>query len=123
MFDEPPDYDRVKAYGCLFFAANPSQNGDKFGPRGVPCVFVGYPFNQKGYTLLDLTTKKTFVSRDVIFHESIFPLNSASSDSYIQPTPVKMPQPSAYCHDDIVFEDVQPTDETKNNDSYTSPPE
>lgn len=75
----------------MAFAANPSQTGDKFGSKGVSCVFVGYPFAQKGYTLLNLITNKTFVSRDVIFHESVFPLNGASPDSYIQPTPVEMP--------------------------------
>ena len=41
----------------------------------VPChaIFVGYPTCQKAYKLFDLSTKKVFTSRDVKFHEDIFP--------------------------------------------------
>ncbi|GMY05136.1 retrovirus-related pol polyprotein from transposon RE2 [Fagus crenata] len=34
---------------------------------------LGYPFGTKGYRLLDLKTSQVFVSRDVLFHETIFP--------------------------------------------------
>jgi len=34
---------------------------------------LGYLATQKGYKLLNLMTNKTFVSRDVIFYEHIFP--------------------------------------------------
>jgi len=34
---------------------------------------IGYPFNTKGYKVLDLATKRIHVSRDVLFHETIFP--------------------------------------------------
>lgn len=80
-------------------------------------MFVGYPFTQKGYNLSDLTTNKTSVSRDVIFHESVFPLNGASPDSYIQPTLVGMPHTNVYCHDDIVVDEVQPTDTTEDTNT------
>ncbi|XP_070021148.1 uncharacterized protein [Nicotiana sylvestris] len=33
----------------------------------------GYPFGVKGYKVLDLSTKKIHITRDVIFHEFIFP--------------------------------------------------
>lgn len=86
-------------------------------------MFVGYPFAQKGYTLLNLITNKTFVSRDVIFHESVFPLNGASPDSYIQPTPVEMTQTNAYCHDDIVVDEVQEPDTTESTNAPSPQPE
>lgn len=47
LFHKPVDYSEVKTFGCLAFSTNPSYNGDKFSPRGVPCVFVGYPL--KGF--------------------------------------------------------------------------
>ncbi|XP_071695220.1 uncharacterized protein [Rutidosis leptorrhynchoides] len=34
-------------FGCLAIASNPSRNVDKFTERGVPCVFLGYPQQQK----------------------------------------------------------------------------
>ncbi|XP_071719591.1 uncharacterized protein [Rutidosis leptorrhynchoides] len=42
---------------------------DKFQERGVPCVFLGYPAQQKGYKLYNLLTHTNFVSRDVQFYE------------------------------------------------------
>nr|XP_009629538.1 uncharacterized protein LOC104119673 [Nicotiana tomentosiformis] len=46
---------------------------DKFAPRAKKEVLLGYSSTQKGYRLLDLETNYFFVSRDVIFWESIFP--------------------------------------------------
>ncbi|XP_075074851.1 uncharacterized protein LOC142162398 [Nicotiana tabacum] len=55
---------------------------ERLEPRTSPHVFVGYPFGTKGYKVLSLATKKIHISRDVSFHESIFPftLNSTTSD-------------------------------------------
>lgn len=36
-------------------------------------MFLGYPSGYKGYKLLNLETNEIFISRDVIFHEIIFP--------------------------------------------------
>ena len=41
--------------------------------RAMPSIFIGYPVGQKAYKLFDLSTKKVFTSRDVKFHEDIFP--------------------------------------------------
>ncbi|KAH0641851.1 hypothetical protein KY289_032825 [Solanum tuberosum] len=40
----------------------------------MPHIFVGYPFNTKGYKVLNLATKRVHISRDVVFHEKVFPL-------------------------------------------------
>ena len=45
---------------------------DKFEPSATTHVFIGYPFNTKGYKVLDLDTKRIHVSRDVFFHEVVF---------------------------------------------------
>lgn len=73
LYNELPLYDHLKTFGCLALASNPSRTMDKFSPKGIPCVFLGYPSSQKGYKLLNLFTNKLFVSRDVTFHEHIFP--------------------------------------------------
>ena len=41
--------------------------------RAMPSIFIGYLVGQKAYKLFDLSTKKVFTSRDVKFHEDIFP--------------------------------------------------
>ena len=73
MFQKPPNYNYFKVFGCLCFASTITNNRGKFHPRATKCIFLGYPPNIKGYKALDLTTLKTFVSRNVLFHESTFP--------------------------------------------------
>jgi len=36
-------------------------------------MFIGYPFGKKGWKVYDIETGEVFVSRDVIFHEAVFP--------------------------------------------------
>lgn len=54
--------------------------------RAEPCVFRGYPLGKKGYELFNLSTRQVFVSRDVIFHEHLFPFD-ASTLSSLGPSP------------------------------------
>lgn len=86
---EPPTYSHLKVIGCLAFAVNPSFTTDKLAARAVPCLFIGYPASRKGYQLLDLTTNKTFTSRDVQFHETVFPFHPDSISKYMTHLPVK----------------------------------
>ncbi|XP_060212195.1 uncharacterized protein LOC132639793 [Lycium barbarum] len=65
------------------------QDKDKFEPRAIPHIFVGYPFGSKGYKVLNLATRKLHVFRYVVFHESVFhfTLPTASSGSSLTTFP------------------------------------
>ena len=98
----------MKCFGCFVMASNVNTNCDKLSPRGIPCVFLGYPQTQKGYKLLDLKSNKLFVSRNVQFYETIFPYKifhkttQQESHSFLDPT-LSLPDP---CDDDCHIEDT-----------------
>lgn len=73
LFGSTPDYGRLRTFGCLAYAKNPNKKADKFSPRGVLCVFLGFLAGQKGYKLRNLISKETFVTRVVKLCESVFP--------------------------------------------------
>jgi len=88
LFGKSPSYSSLRVFGCLCFAQN-MHIENKFDARGKPCIFVGYPYGQKGYRIYDPSTLRITVSRDIIFHESVFPYkdvsNHHSSDISITP--------------------------------------
>lgn len=64
--------DHLKVFGCLCFAIM-LPRGDKFALRARKAVFLGYMDTQKGYKMFDTDSGTFLVSRDVVFHETIFP--------------------------------------------------
>ena len=78
LLHKQPSFTHIRVFGCLCFVSTPSVHRLKFDSRASPCVFLGYPFNMKGYKVLNLHTRKITISRDVVFHESIFPLSDSS---------------------------------------------
>jgi len=82
-----PDCTHLRVFGCLAFASNLVRTSNKFQPRGVPCVLLGYSHNQKGYRFLNMLTKQVCTSRDVQFYEHIFSFHKSSLTQYLQPIP------------------------------------
>lgn len=72
LFNKLPDYNSLRAFGCLCYISNLYSTSDKFASSALKCVFLGYPFNKKGYRVMDLVTRKCYVSRDIVFVEDQF---------------------------------------------------
>ncbi|GKA66454.1 retrovirus-related pol polyprotein from transposon TNT 1-94, partial [Tanacetum coccineum] len=60
---------------------------DKFDNRGVKCILLGYPLNQKGYRLYNLESGEVFNSRDVVFEENVFPFKHCNKSAPSMPKP------------------------------------
>lgn len=111
-----PEFKHLRVFGCLCYVTNNTPQKGKFDPRADPCVFIGYPFSQKGYKVFNLKTHSAQVSRDVIFHEDIFPYKDhvapAGFDMPIASPPVEIYDASD--HDYTIKEKV---DTNQNSDS------
>jgi hypothetical protein len=66
-FGTPSDYSQLKVCSCTAYA---HVDNVKLEPRAAKCVFLGYGLGVKGYILWNLETKKTMLSRSVVFKES-----------------------------------------------------
>lgn len=80
LYHRPPSLSHLRVFGCLSYATvvHPKH---KFDSRARRCVFVGYPSTHKGYKLFDLESQNFIISRDVIFHENIFPFQQSLQPS------------------------------------------
>lgn len=120
LYQQPPKFNYLRAFGCLCYASTSHLEHDKFEPRARRCVHIGYPPDQKGYKLLDLDTQQTFTSRDVVFHEDIFPFSqttpNTNTSAPIIPNPVPDLQP--------LPESLNrpPPDSTNHHDTIITPP-
>ncbi|CAH9131347.1 unnamed protein product [Cuscuta epithymum] len=90
LYHKQPSYSHLRIFGCLCYPHIPTPH--KLAARTIPCVFLGFPSQHKGYKCLDLTTGRIIISRHVVFDESIFPFQQPSS----QPT-----QSYDFLHDSI----------------------
>ncbi|WOG92429.1 hypothetical protein DCAR_0311695 [Daucus carota subsp. sativus] len=105
-----PNYKNLKVFGCLCYARNNSIS-NKLDSHAQPGIFIGYSFNHKGYKILDIATKKIYVSRHVKFSEHLFPYSDALSP---QPDHLQSSAPNAsFYYDD-------PTEEQSNSSPATN---
>lgn len=93
LFHKPPSFSHLRVFGCLCFVSTPFVHRLKFDSRAVHCVFLECPFNLKYYKVLNLHTGRISISRDVVFHESVFHF-SPSSTSLLSP-PLSLPLSNA----------------------------
>ena len=85
QLEKRPNYEIVKAFGCLCYACTQRNDRHKFAPRAPPCLFNGYSQSQKGYKLYDFDTNLVLVSRVVQFKERYFPFHYIHTNKTVTP--------------------------------------
>jgi hypothetical protein len=92
------DYSQLKVFGCIAYAH--VDNG-KLEPRDVKCLFLGYGSEIKGYKLCNSEIGKTFMSRSVVFNESVMFTHSFPSDHVLEKELQSMCMQVEHVDDDI----------------------
>ena len=76
LFHVQPNYSSLRIFGCACWPSLRKYNAHKLEFRSKMCVFLGYSPLHKGYKCLDRTSGRIYISRDVVFDESVFPYSS-----------------------------------------------
>jgi histone deacetylase 1/2 len=71
-----PNYTFLRVFGCACWPSLRKYNARKLSFRSTMCVFLGYSPMHKGYKRLDRSTGRIYISRDVVFDESVFPYST-----------------------------------------------
>ena len=73
LFHVQPNYSSLRIFGCACWPSLRKYNAHKLEFRSKMCVFLGYSPLHKGYKCLDRTSGRIYISRDVVFDETVFP--------------------------------------------------
>jgi hypothetical protein len=98
----PADYSQLKVFGCTAYA---HVDNEKLEPRAVKCLFLGYGSGIKGYTLWNPETRKTFMSRSVVFNEYVMFTDSLPLDHVSEKELQSMCIQVEHVDDDICYVD------------------
>ena len=82
IHQKPPTYTALRVFGCKCYPSLRPYMQNKFDPKSLSCVFLGYNEKYKGYRCLYPPTGKIFISRHVLFDENSFPLGDIYSDHH-----------------------------------------
>ena len=94
LFQSTPIISHLRIFGCACFPLLRPYLANKLQPKTTMCIFLGYASQYKGYVCFDVLTKRTYISRHVIFNEHIFPyleLAKVSQSSSFLPKCISYP--------------------------------
>ena len=84
------EYKSLRIFGFRCFPYLRDYKKNKLSPKTYPCVFIGYISLHKGYRCLHPSTKRFYISHQVIFNENCFPYaNSLVQKNHLQ-IPIEM---------------------------------
>ena len=68
-----PDLTLYRTFGCRAWVHVMKKDRTAFGSHTRKCIFIGFCDGYKGWKVYEPSTRKIFVSRDVLFDEKSFP--------------------------------------------------
>ena len=78
-FGRKPDLAHLRVWGCRAYAHVQRDKRSKLDWHMVPCIFIGYPDDFRGWKFWDPASKRSFVSERSEFDERYFPLSKLNA--------------------------------------------
>jgi hypothetical protein len=76
-----PNFSMIKVFGATYWPNLRPYNAHKLSFRSKQCNFIGYSEFHKSYKCLHIPGC-AYISKDVIFHEDVFPFSKNSASAY-----------------------------------------
>jgi hypothetical protein len=76
LFHTKPTYSSLRVFGCACWPNIRPYNSHKLAFCSTQCVFLGYNSRHKGVKCLEVKTGRVYISRDVVFDETVYPFQS-----------------------------------------------
>jgi histone deacetylase 1/2 len=92
-YNKKPNYLFLRVFGCVCCPNLRPYNKHKIDFCSKTCIFLGYILSHQSYKCLNLASGKLYVSRHVIFYESLFPYQKDSSTSTLSTQDSHLPPP------------------------------
>jgi hypothetical protein len=73
-----PDYSILHVFGCRGYVHVNRKACKSLNSHVIPCLFLGYPADYRGWRLWDPVGKQVITARDVIWDKSTMPGNSSA---------------------------------------------
>lgn len=91
-----PEIQHLRVFGYACYPFLKPYNNNKLQPKLAKCVFLGYASNYKGYICYELSHKRIYISRHVIFNENDFPYVTLDTK------PISHPKPDSHTYPYVV---------------------
>jgi hypothetical protein len=75
LFATKPAYSFLRTFDCACWVNLRQYNTHKLAFRLKQCTFFCYSTHHKGYKCIGLSTGRVYISRDVVFYETVFPFS------------------------------------------------
>ncbi|KAI3680197.1 hypothetical protein L2E82_50582 [Cichorium intybus] len=81
LYSRLPNYDNFRTFGCQVYPYLRDYSAHKLAPRSIPCIFLGYNSQYKGYKCYDPTSSRMYITRHARFNEAAFPFTNPANHS------------------------------------------
>jgi transposase InsO family protein len=81
LFHRSPDYSLLRVFGCACYPLLRPYLPNKLTFKSKQCIFIGFSPNHKGYKCFDPVSQRVYLSRHVVFDETLFPAAQRSLSS------------------------------------------